>query len=322
MVFKQQTQTMKKHLLLFLLIFTFSKQIAQVVFCPPGAEWRVMWTGGMSSQNIYNRTITYARDTVISSVSYKVIQQQSFYPEPCANINSQISVIKQSGDTVFFRNANSSHTWQILYNFAATAGQSWTTAIRSSTSAVDVHTVTVQSVNTVTINNFPLRTMFVSVNFFQVYNSYVSTYSMTIIERLGSDYLFNFRNQMSGGCDVGVFLSGLCYRDNAFGLTQYNAARSCDFTNVGVREYETINTSIKLYPNPASTYLIVDMDTWKGTYTIKIQNSMGQFVDGKITATGSTVQLNVETLPEGIYLLQIFDGTELKGVKKFRKEGR
>lgn len=315
---------MKRFLLFLVLAISFNKIKAQVVFCPPGAKWHVMWNGGLLGfTTISNRTVEYVRDSLISTESYPVLQCISFYAWPCTHINSQLTLIRQSGDTVFFRNNNTNHTWQILYNFAATAGQTWTTSVRTNTSSVHIHTITVQSVSTVTLNNFPLRVLNVSMSFFYGINSTVTTTaSMTITERLGSSrYLFYFHNKNISTCDAGSFSGNLCYQDDKFGVYQYASDKPCNFTNVGINEFEKSNSVIKLYPNPVNSSLNIDIEDWKDSYEIRVQNALGQRMNITVQGRLKTVtNFEISDLKEGIYLLQVLDGSTLIGQKKFRKE--
>lgn len=61
---------------------------------------------------------------------------------------------------------------------------------------------------------------------------------------------------------------------------------------------------IQLYPNPASTVLIVQYPDWKGSQKVTIVNSAGQLVYSG-TLESATQQIDIVDLPKGVYVLQM-----------------
>jgi hypothetical protein len=317
----------KLYILLWLTIISLEVR-SQVVFCPAGAEWHYAfrwlrmppYTG-----KIFNVEVKYVRDSVMGQGTFKVLQHQKFFKECGAAYYSGLTILKQVGDTVFFRNMNTNHTWQVLYNFNAPAGQSWTATIYESSTIVKTHTVTVQSVTTVTINGFALKQLAVS-HKFDACNA-VNTQTSTITERLGSSsFLFDFSVSDYCICDFDYFYSPLCYQDDVFSLYKYTTM-DCDYfdeINVGIKENAAQGHAIVIYPSPSKQVLHVDLTPGGPELIMEglqmhILNTLGQEV--LVENWGSSPQqIEVNVLPPGIYFLELRDREKTVAVKKFMKE--
>lgn len=296
---------MKKFLFLILLSGWLSKSEAQIVFCPPGAEWHYSFLYYVPYLHT-NVKIKYVKDSVLNSEQVKVLTQGSYYSYCSLGPPSSLSFIKQNGDTVFFKNAATQNSWQILYNYAATAGQSWTNTISSfySFSTTVTYTITVDSVNSVTMNGFMLRRLYVK------YKNSTSSFNTPaqITERLGCEgYLFNYENPKNlGDCDrVRYFL---CYQDDKFGLKQFTD-KPCDYEDyVGIPEnYQ--NSSIKIYPNPASDFLTVSFENelLKPGAVLSIKDLCGRAVKqvNMEDLSLASDRIDISDLSKGIYLLSV-----------------
>ena len=62
--------------------------------------------------------------------------------------------------------------------------------------------------------------------------------------------------------------------------------------------------NIAIYPNPTASYLQIDIDP--GQYELRLHSVNGQLVKSQILNTPQT-QLSIADLPQGIYLLTIFN---------------
>ncbi len=85
---------------------------------------------------------------------------------------------------------------------------------------------------------------------------------------------------------------------------------TCDGTSVA--ELRTIQTST--YPNPANTLLTIALQE-TDNYTFTLVNPIGQTVVN-FTQRDKTFKLNVENLPEGLYLLHVSNSKGLNASKK------
>ena len=190
---------MRKLILLFSILFLAQTIKAQIVFCPPGAEWHYSFGVPLSAAK-ENFKIKYVRDTTIGAETFKVLQHRKFFYF-CENPpTSKLTLIRQSGDTVFMRNPTTLNNWQVLYNFAAQPGQTWTNVLKNSAGINITYTTYVDSVRYVTVNNYTLKQL--AVNYAGI-STYTNNYRIT--ERLGvNGYLFNYDSYQ--GCDDNFFL--------------------------------------------------------------------------------------------------------------------
>ncbi|MCC6369763.1 MAG: T9SS type A sorting domain-containing protein [Bacteroidia bacterium] len=298
---------MKKCIYLLLLYVCIGR--AQVVFCPPGAEWHSLFeTRGLFGQGGFsvNEKIKYVRDSVINGTPVKVLQHQFFYYTDCFN-SVNVTVIKQSGDTVFFRNSETLHNWQILYNYTASAGQGWTNNLKYSFSSGRTYTITVDSVSTFTLNSMTLRRLYVKYDY---------VYSHTIDERLGvNGFLFNFR---SPSCDGHVYKSNLCYGDNGFAIVQLSAL-SCNYQNaLGNVSNQMHQMVFKFSPNPAQSFCLVQLpETESGKHhQLQLKNSLGQVLLKQDLGSELFYQLPTHQFAPGIYFLSVYTNGEMVGENK------
>lgn len=84
------------------------------------------------------------------------------------------------------------------------------------------------------------------------------------------------------------------------------------FDDSGINEF-TDNT-ISVYPNPATDLLNIKIAEHVNVQTVTIQNELGQTVQ---TVNGNTSAIGVGNLAEGIYYVQVIDGTNAVITKRF-----
>jgi len=302
--------SMKQIPCLVLLVALFQKIPSQVVFCPPGANWHYTFYYWMAPES-RNEQVKYVKDSVMGADVVKVLFHNNYYNH-CNYSTNVYSLIKQKGDTVFMRNAATKHTWQILYNFSAQAGQNWTTTVNTfwNVSQSLTYTITVDSVNYVTINNFVLKELFVKYQ----YTGSTFQENAIITERFGCNkYLFNYKNP--DYCSDGEYPEYfLCYFDDTFGLKQFTE-KPCDYkdyVDIGENSYQ--NPGIKIYPNPAREFIIVgtNLNCYLNKLEAKeavlsIKDLSGREIKQE-RLNGFNTQdpkVNISDLANGIYLLSL-----------------
>lgn len=230
----------------------------------------------------------------------------------CNLTKSFTTMIKQKGDTVFMNSLNTKNTWQILYNYAALAGHTWTTDITSVSNfnTLKTYTVLVNSVNTITVNNFILRVL--NVNYLSSDN--ITVPNLQIIERYGCNYyMFNYKNPdatPSMHCDgPNKFL---CYQDSVFGLKQFSSF-PCDFENpVALAHNKYIVSSIQVCPNPFNEYITIktEAESLINESHLTLSDLSGRVVKNeKISMFQQSFDL--KELKSGIYFLTISRDWEL-----------
>lgn len=297
-----------KTLLLFLLC---TKGHSQIVFAPQGAEWHYTFSyTAFSPQgyytNIINEKISYERDSSLGNQNYKLLSH-SFFFKSCDPNTGGPCLIKQIGDTVFMRSQYTQNQWQILYNFSAIAGNTWTNTLYVS-SNVYIYNVSVDSVSQTIVNNFNLRRLYVKYN---------STQAI-ITERFGANtFLFNFTN---GSCDGPKFQNFLCYRDSLFGLKQFSETPCNYSTELYSDTKESAKGNIiSVFPNPVRDYLAIKIQDYDlSGIELGLVNVLGEeaYSEKKVNFQDGEARIMIGDLPNGVYLLKLSkNGNYLKRFK-------
>lgn len=307
---------MKPFIVICFFFFFQSSLEAQVVFCAKGAEWNYLFNGSIFSPgNTYNETIKYEGDTIDGQDTVKILSHNRFYLACGSYVWPRQTLLKQKADTIFFKNSLTSGTWQILYNFAALPGQSWTTTTQKGYTITETFTTTVNSVTTVTINGLALKQLNVS--------STSKWYSPVITERLGSSlFLFNLSLGHVSSCDGDWLLENLCYRDSTFGLLQYGE-HSCYYYTVnstGIFK-EEMQLNFEMYPVPANELINLNFNRVLKNPEIQISDIQGRLIS-KQTINKSTdcYSIDISELKSGLYYLNMFENGKWIGSNKLVKE--
>lgn len=299
----------KKILPLLFCLVIFSSLKSQSLFCPPGAQWRCVYnsfnldpTPDFINVVAWNGGTTTINGEVVTILKHdRLFRQYNVKP-------ISVTYLKEVGDTVFMKSVATNNQWCILFNFAATAGQTWEIPPIFSNATF---TVTVDAVDSITLNGITLKRL--STRYKQ--SNVPNTYYATITERLGgSQFLFNFlRGPISDGDYMTEYL---CYQDSALGLLQFSN-KPCYYSNLtGISE--NYSTSLfKMYPNPSSDFITVDL--------ANPQDAEAKIIDinGKELRTmklENKTKVDVQDLAKGIYLLNVIEGTEKIYTTKFIKE--
>jgi hypothetical protein len=301
---------MKKLLLIPILLFLIQKTQSQTVFCPPGAVWTYtyfeMFTGTLNEQ------VKYVRDSVLGTDTVKVLRHFRYFKNMNIMPGLKYTLVKKTGDIVYFRNLSTQHTWQVLYNFGASAGQSWQNTIHlfdsspSTSTLTAIYSIIVDSVNYTNVNGYNLKRLYVKY-WSQYANPFTGYDAAVITERFGNHYfLFNFynKNWMSDGDQwPGI----LCYQDDAFGVKQFTS-KPCNYVGYnGLDDEAYINAGVKIYPNPATDFLYINIENAliEEETNVRITDLLGRkFKDVTISFTqAEPAKVDISDLNNGLYLL-------------------
>ncbi len=285
---------------IFFLLLCFIGTKAQVVFCPPGAEWRYsFYANNMSPQPTFvNESMKYVRDTVVGPDTAKVLKHQRFFYFANAAYYGP-SLIKQKGDTVFIRSQLTNHSWQILYNFNTPVGQSWTTYWTFSPYAI---TFVVDSIQYINFQGHTLKRL-------------VSTGGLHITERYGSNIglLLNIPGPVTDGDMLYRFL---CYSDQDIGTLQFSDL-SCNFEGTVGLKKESTDDVFQLYPNPAEKDLKIRVSESVNTsVTIIVSNLHGTEISRFEITNGEIQTIPVTDLASGMYLVSLFQNQRCLKTRK------
>jgi len=86
------------------------------------------------------------------------------------------------------------------------------------------------------------------------------------------------------------------------GNSTYSAIRSIDF---GTNEQVTMN----IYPNPVTDRLHITVANARGEISIQLINAMGQTVRSLRSNSGNTLDIPVNDLTKGLYVIAVSNGT-------------
>ena len=73
---------------------------------------------------------------------------------------------------------------------------------------------------------------------------------------------------------------------------------------VGVGEFSA-NNFLKLYPNPATSQVLIHCDEMQGLGELRILNLNGQLLYSSVVEPGKDHEINIQTLPKGVYLVRV-----------------
>jgi hypothetical protein len=279
-----------------------------VVFCPPGAEWHYAFglypSFGFAGQEYVNETIKYIGDSIIGSDTVKKVSHLRFYTSCNDNVPSppvKLTLFKQKGDTIFFKNSRTQNGWEIFCNFACTPGQSWQITVLTWNGATTLGYL-VDSVSYTTVNGASLKRLHFSDG-------------RSVTERF-IDYTFLFNYPGYVGCDGDYQPFILCYQDNQFGTKQFSN-RGCNFENLTGIPQPSEQVKINLYPNPVTSRLMLESSPDLDELIISFTNLSGREVK-RVKPEGKIIE--VSDLKPGMYFVTLSSKGQLVYRTKLVKE--
>jgi hypothetical protein len=282
---------------------------AQSKFIRPGAQWNYIFNNFFIPTEL-NVSHHYIGDTIVSGDTINILSntytnKNDDLCNPTAN-----TWIKQKGDTIYFKNNLTAGTWQILYNFATPAGQSWTTIFPPATGTLNTYVVVVDSVKTVTINNTPLKQLKV-----RYFGGPYGGESTLITERIGCHlFMFNYYRQECA-TDQPWFKEFVCYRDNSLGSVKIGY-KPCSY-KASVTELQK-TSAIQLSPNPAKGHIQIKLQHYEPNSTLLVNDALGKKIaELPAVSSESGIEFDTSVLPNGLYFL-LFEGSSgSKSATKF-----
>lgn len=288
---------MRTRLLLALISITFSANGQE--WSPLGAEWYYDKTYAFSGD------IDYHRVYCDSSINVLGIDCKRINIDYCACNNHFCEKLYtfERNDTIYFYNQDID-TFQILYNFNASQGDSWQILTQYEGYISDTVVVQVDSIGSIEINDKLLKQLFVTYNYlhFKSQNS-TKQYqeNSIIIESLGDlEFIINILDRIIVMCDVDFIHSLRCYEDTVLGFYSTGLRDSCTYEyNWTLTEDEQSNNNFRVYPNPT-------------TGKISISNIVGDNVyyelynlNGLLLRKGNEAEIDISNCKDGIYFLKI-----------------
>lgn len=284
-------------------------------FAPIGAEWH--YTEGFAfSGDINYLTIKSIKDTTINGKQSRRLDCKRL----CWNPSGR-QYIHYTNDSLYYYYPVLD-TFQLIAAFNAQPDDSWNILIKDWDESVDTVTVRVDSINSIAINEKPLRQLFVTYYLKNhdpngaVIQNY--DYNSRIIEKIGDvHYLFNFPVNAGLMCDDNYSEGLRCYEDAELGLYSTGIADSCTYTYTwtGI-ESSTVLKKITVFPNPTNGLLVINGSTGK-EITAQIKDLTGNTIFSKNLNANNTIDLT--GLPKGLYILGLYIHDKAIGFAKLLK---
>lgn len=283
---------MKKLLLLFCMIAFASFTKAQE-WAPLGATWHYSASTWYQGYESYIE-ITSVGDTVIDGITCKILSHTG---------GGEEYTYLDSSNVVHYYRFGQFYT---LYDFNATVGKSWTIAGDNVFGCDSIGEIQVDSIGTTSINGYSLKYIVLSQKDSSTLD--FGYYGVEAIERIGGLYsLFPIVND---NCIISEMSYGLrCYYDSTIGLYETGIASSCTYTSV--KDISLNENDVKIYPNPASSEINIEIENLSGSnYILETYSTIGQKLSSRIM-NDNLVSISTENLSNGSYLVLIRkeDGT-------------
>ncbi len=290
--------SMKKIILITAIVIFFCNSLFSQ-WAPVGAKWTYTETFYMSTA-IDTFTIRSIGDTAIQSHQCKILKKSAGICD-CRPIREYI--YEDSGKVFFYDNSRNS--FQMLYNFNANIGDS-TVIYPADYPSNDYIATIIDSISTININSHVLKKLFVHHSFSSYFWVPIGN---EIIENIGDTYyMFPW---VYGGCDASWAGPLRCYEDIVIGAYNFGTAQSCDYTTVGINEFDN-DFKIYVFPNPASNQINIKTN-FKKRYYYNIYNLFGQLEQAGILQSDYTT-ISTSDFSNGVYNIVI--STENKDIMK------
>lgn len=293
---------MKKTLLLSVCLVGMFSVRAQQEFAPIGAVWHYHENPFFYSPFTYVRylSIESVADTMIGDrLCRKLVKNRPVY---CTG-NHDAEFVYQQGDQVFFYNWAFGE-FDLLYDFAAQAGDSWVMRTRRyyfdelQDTTTEFNRIIVDSVSQVVINGLNLRQLHVH---WESGEFICSIGPIVFLERIGDlQYLlYQWELWIGGICDTPRPAGLRCYYDPVMGLYETGLAPFCDWVGVSTHEPLGAPEGIRVYPSPASHFLTMENQRHT-TVHYRIYNYQGRMMQSGELA-GGRQNISIDHLPAGAY---------------------
>lgn len=203
--------------------------------------------------------------------------------------------IYQEGDRIFSFDVEAD-SFRLLFDFTLEAGD--TLIIRGDPMVGGDGMFLIDSVTTIQFDSQTLRVQHLTILNFDI------VWGNKIIERIGSNGCFypqvSFCDPLTGGLR--------CYEDDETGLLNFQIPpRPCNYTSVSVDDPSAAPV-MKLYPNPARD--VVHIDSEQPIERLTVFNCMGIPVHQATSVVSTEVDINLHSIPPGLYCLQAVLGDD------------
>lgn len=309
------------------LLLSYSTTLGQG-FAPIGAEW--IYTNEycfFPHPTCGYVKITVVSDTIFDGQTYSVLEKK--YSDPSYSYLDSTAYVTSVGDSVFTYDPYAA-TSNLLYDFSRAVGdtsvimapESGNTFSPSKGEMVSYFRVVVDSTAEIVVDGVPLRVQYTSPT-----DTSELQFLFRTIERIGNvNSLFGISSTM---LTAGYYGSLACYSELG-GFHYGQPIETCGLIS-GIEQHEQVET-VTVYPNPATDvvrFRVLDPSASRksGTgsssvgMTLRVLDAVGREVKALLILPerDENGSIDVSTLPQGIYFLELTDGQGRKTVRKFVK---
>jgi len=122
------------------------------------------------------------------------------------------------------------------------------------------------------------------------------------------------RNTKLTNLQANVFFQFRCPGDSSEENAVLVPVLQADSLLVGANK--DANLAARIFPNPATSFVHVDFGGWTGRVNLRIFNSMNTMVFSEsVNAGPSGKDINISSLPGGVYFINMSNGGEIKTIK-------
>ncbi len=269
---------------------------SDIGFAPVGAKWHYqIWPFDFPYRVNYT-SFSCTGDTIINGKSCSQITIGASQWGSYSGLSNPFFLHYDSNQVFWFNQY--SNQFNLLYDFNADIGESWTIKLQCDTTFPivwsDSLVVTVTNVSSMNVNGNSLKVL------------HLDNFS-TIVEGIGS--LGTPYPEITSCTGIWVDPTAhpiRCYRDTVIGFFRSSLNLPCDTTyNLPVGIEASKPSFIRVSPNPVKDILRIDFDIEvPGKKLISGFNSSGQLVLQN-SFQGNTYSLDISYLPAGIYSIHI-----------------
>ncbi|HMX03421.1 MAG TPA: T9SS type A sorting domain-containing protein [Chitinophagales bacterium] len=243
-------------------------------------------------------------DTLIGDYTYKVLMRDRINPYTASTTTKLFAYFREEDGVITYYDETTGGEWS-YFDQNATIGDTIKTIIhpdQQMDGCDEYRTYVVDSLSDTTISGTLLKVFFLKAAPFSCYDEYAFFWeSGKFIESIG--FLAYPTPYLNAGAFDGDFPGMLkCYENDQLGLVQF-ITEPCDFLETGIVQASL--PEFNVFPNPANAVVQIDCGL-KEVDRYSLMNALGQpMYSCEVQNNIRLITVDVSTIPEGIYFLQM-----------------
>lgn len=279
---------------LFILLILVSFEGNTQEFAPIGAKW-IFPERYAFNPNVGIVTYESIGDTIIENLNFRKIHRDM---HSCHIRFKGNFFIHERNDSIFIKNPRSGEL-ELIIDFNANIGDSWTLGKYSEYSYSDSIRCKIDSISELTINDQVFKIQHATLSYYYFYDFSINTEKVRIIEDIGFDRALIPIND-SVVCDGNFEQEIRCYEDPIIGTINFSNE---DCYSTPVKDITIDNSNFRVYPNPTSNILQIDLPLINMKFELSIHNIYG----GLMGQYRNEDQIDLTHYPKGNYIISYRD---------------